>query len=63
MMSMVVAIVATFFVATMALVIATTIGHPLLNAKIKKMREEKEAPPFMIRIKLSSLLSCITYWH
>lgn len=45
MMLMVVAIVAIFFVATMALVIATTIGHPLFNAKIKKIREEKEAPP------------------
>jgi hypothetical protein len=45
MMSMVVAIVVTFVVATMALVIATTIGHPLLNTKIKKVREKKEGPP------------------
>jgi hypothetical protein len=34
LMSMVVAIVATFVVATTAFVIATTIGHPLLNTKI-----------------------------
>ncbi len=34
MMLMVVAIVATFVVATMAFVIATIIGHPLLTTKI-----------------------------
>jgi hypothetical protein len=44
MMLMVVVIIVTFVAATMALIIATTIGHPLLNAKIKKMREKKEGP-------------------